>query len=50
MLSDSILEEMTLSFLGNFWASILAQLVKNLPAMQESPIPFLGQKDPLEKG
>ena len=24
-----------MSFLGNFWASVLAQLVKNLPAMQE---------------
>ena len=24
----------------------VAQLVKNLPAMQESPIRFLGQKDP----
>ena len=45
MISDSILEEMTLSFLGNFWASILAQLVKNLPAMQETPVQFLGQED-----
>ena len=27
-----------------------AQLVKNLPAMQETPVQFLGQKDPLEKG
>ena len=49
MLSDSILEEMTLSFLGNFWASILAQLVKNLPAMQETMVRFLGQEDSLEK-
>ena len=24
-----------MSFLGNFWASVLAQLVKNLPEMQE---------------
>ena len=28
----------------------VAQLVKNLPAMQETPIQFLGQEDPLEKG
>ena len=28
----------------------LAQLVKNLPAMQETPIQFLGWEDPLEKG
>ena len=31
-------------------ASLIAQLVKNLPAMQESLIEFLGQEDPLEKG
>ena len=27
----------------------MAQLVKNLPAMQETPVQFLGQEDPLEK-
>ena len=27
----------------------VAQLVKNLPAMQETPAQFLGQEDPLEK-
>ena len=32
------------------WASLIAQLVKNPPAMQETPIPFLGWEDPLEKG
>ena len=32
------------------WASLLAQLVKNLPAMQGTSLPFLGQEDPLEKG
>ena len=31
-------------------ASWIAQLVKNLPAMQETPVRFLGQEDPLEKG
>ena len=31
-------------------ASLIAQLVKNLPAMQEAPVQFLGQEDPLEKG
>ena len=29
------------------WASLVAQLVKNLPAMQETPVRFLGQEDPL---
>ena len=32
------------------WASLVAQLVKNLPAMQETWVRFLGQEDPLEKG
>ena len=31
-------------------ASMIAQLVKNPPAMQETPVRFLGQEDPLEKG
>ena len=34
----------------NFRASLIAQLVKNLPAMQETLAQFLGQEDPLEKG
>ena len=29
--------------------SLIAQLVKNLPAMQEAPVQFLGQEDPLKK-
>jgi len=32
------------------WASLMAQMVKNPPAMQESQILPLGWKDPLEKG
>ena len=31
------------------WASIVAQLVKNPPAMQEARVQSLGQEDPLEK-
>ena len=30
-------------------ASLVAQTVKNLPAMQETQAPSLGQEDPLEK-
>ena len=30
-------------------ASLIAQVVKNLPAMQETLVPFLSQEDPLEK-
>ena len=31
-------------------ASLIAQLVKNPPAMQETPVGFLGQEDLMEKG
>ena len=31
------------------WHSLVAQLVKKLPAMQETWIPSLGWEDPLEK-
>ena len=30
--------------------SLVAQSVKNPPAMQETLVQFLGQEDPLEKG
>ena len=32
------------------WASLVAQLVKNLPAMRETWVRSLGWEDPLEKG
>ena len=31
------------------WASLVAQLVKNLPAMQETWVQSLGREDSLEK-
>ena len=31
-------------------ASLIAQLVKNTPAMQGTLVQILGQEDPLEKG
>ena len=31
------------------WASLVTQTVKHLPAMQETQVRSLGQKDPLEK-
>ena len=33
----------------SWWASLVAQMVKNLPAMQETGVWSLGQEDPLEK-
>ena len=32
------------------WASLVAQLVKNLPVTQDTLVCFLGWEDPLEKG
>ena len=31
------------------WASLVAQMVKNLPAMQETQVRPLSQEDPLKK-
>ena len=36
--------------LGAKTASLVVQMVKNLPAKQETQVPFLGGEDPLEKG
>ena len=32
------------------WASLVAQMINNLPAMQETGLQSLGWEDPLEKG
>ena len=34
----------------NYWASLVTQMVKNLPAMQETLVQSLSWEDPLEKG
>ena len=39
-----------LSLSSGMLASLVAQSVKNLPAMQETQVPSLGLEDPLEKG
>ena len=45
------MERVTWKFtIPHVWASLVAQLVKNLPAMQESWVQFLGWEDSLEKG
>ena len=33
-----------------YWASLVAQMVKNLPVVQETEVQSLGKEDPLEKG
>ena len=37
-------------YLVKYRASLIAQLVKNPPAMQKTLVQFLGQEDPPEKG
>ena len=36
--------------LKHYWASLEAQMINNLPEMQETQVRSLGPKDPLEKG
>ena len=38
------------SLVFHYRASLVAQAVKNLPAMQETPVQSLGWEDPLEEG
>ena len=45
---DSLKTKLELSY-DSAGASLIAQLVKNLPAMQETQVRFLGWEDPLEK-
>jgi len=49
---DSGREGLSLMYLYNIWTSPMAQMVKNLPAMQETQetwVQSLGQENPLEK-
>ena len=39
-----------LNCIDDIRASLVAQMVKNLPAMQETQVPSPGWEDPLEKG
>ena len=32
------------------WSSLMAQMIKNLPAMPDTWVQFLGWEDPLEEG
>ena len=38
------------SLICSLGPSVLAQMVKNLPAMQDTRVQSLGREDPLEKG
>ena len=44
-------EDLLLMIIGvSLWGSLVTQLVKNLPAMQENWVQSLGWEDPMEKG
>ena len=48
---DGICLDLNCFFRSDLYAvSLIAQLVKNPPAMQETLVRFLGWEDPLEKG
>ena len=50
MCAHLLLQELQIcNSLLNKWASLVAQLVKHLSAMQETRVPSLGWEDPLEK-
>ena len=36
--------------MSKIWASLVTQMVKNLPAMQETQVQILGQEDLMEEG
>ena len=40
---------MNLPIVTAYWSSLVAQMVKNLPAVQETWVQSLGQEDALEK-
>ena len=39
-----------LGYRMDIWASLMAQMVENLPTIQETQVQSLGWEDPLEKG
>ena len=40
----------TMTIVNIHWASLVAQMLKNLPPVQETQVQSLGWEDPLEKG
>ena len=37
-------------YLRKYWASLVAQMVKNLPVAQETQVQSLDREDPVQKG
>ena len=49
MVLEKTLEKIIIIITLNYWFSLVAQLVKNPPAMQETWVRSLGWEDPLQK-
>jgi len=49
LLSPGALNSSRLGYTVTLWASLVAQMVKSLPAMLETWVQSLGQEEPLEK-
>ena len=47
---NDIIQERIPEWIAIYWVSLIAQLVKNQPAMQEILVQFLGLEDFLEMG
>ena len=47
---DNVLSHNLCCYITWYWPPLVAQMVRNLPAMQETQVWFLGQEDPLRKG
>ena len=45
-----IIQKRKIGILVFVQASLVAQLVKDPPAVRETPVQFLGQENPMEKG
>ena len=48
--TKQMLNKYILTINGSIVASLMAQMVKNLPAMRETQVQSLGREEPLEKG
>ena len=45
---ESLYKSSSMCLFSRLWASLVAQMVKNLPVVQKTQVQFLGQEDPLE--
>ena len=49
-ITDSLCCTVEINTVSINWALLVAQMIKNSPAMQETWVLSVGQEDPLEKG